>query len=332
MSLHALKPWRTIALLACLGSTACTGSSNAPEVPPEPLTRSAAFSQERAWENLETLYMMGPRAAGLPGHIKARAYLESRLVEAGAKLNVDTFPHRLRGESKDREMSNISGLFGDPRKGLLLIGTHYDTRLWADEDPDRASRGTPIPGANDAGSGTAVLLEVARILGENPPPFGIEIAFFDGEEAGRPGRIEDYMVGSERMVERWTEVKPWALPDAVVVVDMVGDADLAIGPDRAAQDLYPKLNERFWRAATELKQPGFTTRLQGPVTDDHSAFMAKGIPSTVLIDFTYPYWHTVDDTIDKCSADSLGIVGRVLLEAVVDEPERSGSTFPRPPE
>lgn len=282
-----------------------------------------AFSEERAWAHLQDLCRMGPRAHGAEGHRRAREYIRRELEGLGARYSEMRFPHVRTGETLEREFTNLVARFGADRDRWILLGTHYDTRLWADEDPDPAKRDSPIEGANDGGSGVAVLLETARVVAENSrgtdsPGIGIEFVFFDGEDFGRRGS-SDYFLGSRHYASRWSEFHPGSAPAAVVILDMVGDHDLEFLRDDVAGSRWPWLQERIWESAGQLRETAFAQAGSKRVTDDHTAFQELGMPATLLIDFSYPHWHTAADTLDKCAARSLGATGRVLLAALVDQ-------------
>jgi glutaminyl-peptide cyclotransferase len=187
---------------------------------------------------------------------------------------------------------------------LVLLGAHYDTRPVADQDPDEARREQPILGANDGGSGVAVLLELANSLNLDQVPLEVWLVFFDAEDRGRLDGWP-FSVGAREMAQSLL-VKP----AAVVVVDMVGDADQNIFYE---QNSDPALREEIWAVAGSLGYGEFF--IPSPkytIIDDHLPFLEQGIPAVDIIDFDYPSWHTVADTSDKVSAGSLARVGRTL--------------------
>ena len=197
----------------------------------------------------------------------------------------------------------------NPRQVLLCA--HWDTRPTADEEEDPEDRSRSIEGANDGASGVAVLLEIARVLRETPPPVGVRFALFDGE---------DYGPGSDRMylgAKRYARNPPRPHPEWGVLLDMVGDADLDIWRERNSEEGAPTVNDRLFRAAQEAGHGGvFHDSVKWDITDDHLPLLAAGIPVVDLIDFDYPYWHTLEDTADKCSPESLGAVGETVLRAL----------------
>jgi Zn-dependent M28 family amino/carboxypeptidase len=181
--------------------------------------------------------------------------------------------------------------------------------MFADRDPDSANQTKPVPGANDGASGVAVLLELARTLPENTP--SIWLVFFDAEDNGR---IEgwDWILGSREFVKNNS-----FRPQAVIIVDMIGEADLHIYREGNSD---PQLTDEIWATARSL---GYTSQFideyRHSMIDDHLPFLEVNIPAVDIIDFDYPYWHTIHDTPDKVSADSLDAVGETLYAWVVQQ-------------
>ncbi len=276
---------------------------------------AARFSEERAWTHLQNLVAMGPRAPGTPGHERAQRYIRKHLEALGATVEDIPLKYQARHESAPRDFTNITGLIGGRDGSWILLGAHYDTRPWGDLDDDPMGRARPIVGANDGGSGVAVLLEIARVVAEAGAEPGLEVAFFDGEDFGRAGELEDYLVGSRYMAKHWKRLRPNARPEAVVIVDMVGDAELEIFQERTGAQRFPALTKKLFDAARRQNEGAFVPRLGQAIIDDHTPFLQIGFPAAVLIDLDYPPWHTQDDTLDKCSPLSLGSAGRVVLEA-----------------
>jgi Zn-dependent M28 family amino/carboxypeptidase len=185
---------------------------------------------------------------------------------------------------------------------IIILGAHYDTRRWADQDP--AHPRDPVPGANDGASGVAVLLELARVINLGKVHHEIWLAFFDAEDNGD---IEgwDWIVGSTYMASSLS-VKP----QAMILLDMIGDTDQKIYFDGNSD---PALSQKVWGIAAQLGYgEHFIPQVKYTMIDDHIPFAERGIPSIDIIDFDYPYWHTVADTADKVSSDSLERVGRTL--------------------
>ena len=196
---------------------------------------------------------------------------------------------------------------GSEKKNWVILGAHYDTRFVADEDSDPTMREQPMIGANDGGSGVAVLLELARVL----PQFEnvkVSLVFFDAEDNGNlPGW--DWIIGSRLFVDQLD-----ARPDAVVIVDMIGDADQNLYREKNSD---PVLVGEIWETASDLGISTFIQEDKYSMLDDHTPFLNAGISAVDIIDFTYPYWHTTEDSLDKVSSKSLENVGQVLMEWLV---------------
>ena len=258
------------------------------------------FDGAAAFRHVERLVAIGPRPAGSPEGARARAYIESELRAAGAEVRVTAFdavsPHgRL-------PMANVIGVLPGKRADVILVGGHYDTKWFPD---------FPFVGANDGGSSTALLLQLTRELARGPREFTYWLAFFDGEEARQSWTERDSLYGSRHLAAELTATA--RLPRAVIVVDMIGDRDLAIKKEALST---PWLTELIWATARRLGHGRHFRDDVMPVEDDHAPFLRAGVPSALLIDFDYPPWHTAQDTIDKISARSLAVVGEVVREAL----------------
>lgn len=253
------------------------------------------FDGERALSLVEQQMDFGYRIPASEAHQKTGDWILAELIKAGWETDEQYFRYgHLHGR-------NIIGKAGRTGGDLILFGTHYDTRPYADRDPYHPDQ--PVPGANDGASGVAVLLELARVLQTKLMERSIWMVFFDLEDSGRIDEME-YAAGSTYFVKTLAQK-----PDAVVIVDMVGDADLQLYFEvNSDMGLYAEI----WQLAHEHDFEAFISQPKYAVLDDHIPFIQLGIPSVILIDFTYPYWHTTEDTIDKIAANSLEQVGRTL--------------------
>ncbi|HEY7365523.1 MAG TPA: M28 family peptidase [Methylomirabilota bacterium] len=259
-----------------------------------------AFDGARALRDVERLVAIGPRPAGSPGAAQARQYIVAELAKAGLRARVEPFeaqtPHgRLA-------MANVVGVVPGRRPEVILVGGHYDTKWFSD---------IHFVGANDGGSSTALLLELARQLGRTRAEYTYWIAFFDGEEARETWTDRDSLYGSRRMAAELR--RAGRLPRALIVVDMIGDRDLGIRREGFST---PWLTELIWGSATRLGHQAHFLADRLTVEDDHVPFLKAGVPAALLIDFDFPPWHTAADTLDKVSARSLQIVGEVVLDAL----------------
>jgi glutaminyl-peptide cyclotransferase len=260
-----------------------------------------AFDGVTALKHVERLVAMGPRVAGTPGGARAREYIVGELKKiAGVQVQVKAFdadtPHgRL-------SMANVIAVLPGRRPDVVMVAGHYDTKLF---------KQFQFVGANDGGSSTGLLLELARHLAVRPRDYTYWLVWFDGEEAREVWTDRDSLYGSRRLAADLARDK--RLPRAMILVDMIGDRDLAIRRE-AHSALW--LTQIIWEAAARLGHGRHFLRDTIPVEDDHVPFLRVGVPSTLLIDFDFPPWHTAADTLDKISADSLTVVGQVVLEAL----------------
>ena len=254
------------------------------------------FSGESAYQMVLDQTNFGPRTPGSLAHQLTQQYISDKLTSSGWDVETQNL------EFDGHPVNNIIARRGSG--GLItLLGAHYDSRLYATEEIEESLRLTPVPGANDGASGVAVLLELARTL----PELGnqqIWLVFFDAEDQGR---IEgwDWIIGSRAFVQNLA-----GSPDRVVILDMIGDADLQIYREKGSD---PALTDAIWDTAARLGyEEVFVNEEKYSILDDHLPFVEAGIPAVDIIDFDYPYWHTLNDTADKVSAESLQIIGLTI--------------------
>lgn len=258
---------------------------------------SSIFNAQRAYKDVLVQTGFGPRLPNTEAHEKTVDYIQEQLTAAGWQVELQN------SENLGHPMTNIIARRGTGAQWVIL-GAHYDSRLLADHDPDPMLQSQPVPGANDGASGVAVLLELARIL---PRQLNQEIwlVFFDLEDQGR---IEgyDWILGSQFFVDQLNEK-----PDAVIVIDMIGDEDLQIYKEKSSTQA---LVNEIWQVAKDLSyEEIFSDEEKYSILDDHTPFLNAGIQAIDIIDFDYPYWHTTADTADKVSAESLEIIGNLLF-------------------
>jgi glutaminyl-peptide cyclotransferase len=267
------------------------------------IVEEPVFNGERAYLDVVRQVDLGPRTSGSQAHTQFVNWLQTEL--ASANWHVDVQETEQSGQSIRNVIARRDGI-----NPWIILGAHYDSRFFADRDPDPRNRTKPVPGANDGASGVAVLVELARVLPKDLEN-KIWLVFFDAEDNGGI-QDWDWILGSTAFV-RELEGKP----EAVIIIDMVGDADLNIYQERKS-DL--ELTQSIWSQAEELGYSGyFIPMLKYRMLDDHIPFIDAGIPAVLIIDFDYEYWHTVEDTADKVSARSLQIVGETLLAWLMSE-------------
>lgn len=279
--------------------TPVPAASSTPE-PVRPTATNAsltAFDSQRAYEDVIYQVSLGPRTPGSAAHSQAVEWMKNVLEKNGWKVSVQ------ETTQNGQPVRNVIASRGEGSP-WRIIGAHFDSRMKADNDPDPANHNQPVPAANDGASGVAVLLELARVLPKDVPG-QVWLAFFDSEDQGRlPGW--DWILGSRAFAAALD-----GAPDAVVIVDMIGDADLNIYQERNSD---PQITQELWETAASLGyEKQFIPELKYSMLDDHTPFLEKGIRAVDIIDFDYPYWHTVADTPDKVSAESLEAVGSTVL-------------------
>lgn len=276
------------------------------------------FSGENAFLYLEAQCEFGPRNPGSDGYDQCKTYLINELSKYADRVITQPFTYDdyIRGGQYDLE--NIIGLFNEDAERSILLGAHWDTRPWADKEPNENDQTTPIVGANDGASGVAVLLELARMFNEDPPSVGVVIVLFDGEDLGTSGENETYAQGSQY----FSKNLPINKPEYGIILDMVGDRNLHLPIERYSFRNAPKLSRSLWKQANQLGLTAFDQSLGYMLYDDHvPLFEYAGIPAVDIIDFDYPtayanYWHTTEDTPDKCSPESLDQVGTLIVNHI----------------
>jgi glutaminyl-peptide cyclotransferase len=284
-----------ILLILVLGVYAAAFANRKPD--------SVSFDGSRALADVQTQVNFGPRIPGTAGHDQIREWIRAELEHAGWVVEIQ------QTERMGHPIYNIIGK-RNTEAPQIILGAHYDTRMYADQDPEPGKQAEPVPGANDGASGVAVLLELARTLPEDSVPTWL--VFFDAEDNGNIPDW-DWILGSRAFAE---EIE--VAPHAVVIVDMIGDADLNIHLERNSDKT---IRAEIWSAAESLGYADkFINSEKWNMLDDHTPFLEKGIPAVDIIDFDYPYWHTTQDTPDKVSAESLKAVGDTLSKWIAENP------------
>lgn len=278
------------------------------------------FSGKEAFDYLLAQTNFGPRNPGSPSHRNCLEYLVNELSRFSDAVNRQEFTHGgSRGEQI--KLTNIIASFNLTATNRVLLAAHWDSRPYADEDKDPKKRDKPIIGANDGASGVAVLLQLAKMMKQIPPPLGVDIILFDGEDFGQKGDLTNFLLGSKYFASH----KPTTFnPQFGILLDMIGDAQLEIQKEKSSVRFAPDLVQLVWATAERLGLREFSP-YEGPdLYDDHIPLNEAGIKMIDLIDFHYPdqthrYWHTSEDTPDKCSPSSLQVVGTLLTHLIYEK-------------
>ncbi|MFT5522327.1 MAG: glutaminyl-peptide cyclotransferase [Pirellulaceae bacterium] len=286
----------------------------APENPIDP---------QRCYGYLKDICAFGRRPTASPGMKKQQDYLIAHFQKLGATVTPQnhTFPHPDTGEKVT--MTNLIVTWHPKKQSRVLLCAHYDTRPFPSEDKINP-RGEFI-GANDGGSGVAVLCELANHMPKLKSRWGVDFVLFDAEEFLFDSRRDQYMyfLGSKYFADVYRRTPPRHRYRSGVVLDMVGDKELQLYREQNSMRR-PRAREivyDIWRTAKRLGVKEFIGETKYEIRDDHLALNAVGIPTCDIIDFDYPrpnaanqYWHTTEDTLEKCSGESLSKVTWVMLE------------------
>ena len=295
------------ALSFCAPAVLWVAATGAPE------KESMAFNGDRAFGDLKRLAAFGPRPPGSKELAESRAWIISQLKLAGCQVEEDSFVAST--PVGNIPMTSVIARIAGARPSVVMVAGHYDTL--------RAT-GFTFVGANDGGSSAAFLLELARILGRRKNPITYWLVFFDGEEALEHWSDTDSRYGSRHLVQKLASAGELGRVQAMILVDMIADAKLDIYRDSYSTGW---LTDMIFANARRLGYSKyFIDSPPDAIEDDHIPFVNAGVSSADVIDLDYgprrSYWHTAQDTVDKCSALSLSIVGRVVT-ATLEELETS---------
>ena len=285
------------------------------------------FDENHAFSYLVAQCDFGPRNPGSDGYYACLDYLITELDQSANEIILQDFSYQERRYNKQYNLENIIARFNPDSEFQTIISAHWDTRPWADQEDLRQDRDQPIIGANDGASGVAILLELAKIMGENPPPIGVNLVFFDGEDLGVPGENETYCQGSRFFAKNL----PIPRPDEAINLDMVGDKQLVLPIERYSLEYHPELVRHLWDRAKDMGLDAFIGRVDYAIYDDHIPLNEiAGIPSIDIIDFKYPnsyanFWHTLNDIPENCSEESLGQVGALMVDYIYNREEQNRS-------
>ena len=307
-----MKRWVMLAIAMPLAA-ACGGGDSGGTVTVR--VERPPFNGVRAFQDLERQVAFGPRIPGSAGHAQQLEWLETQLRALADTVFLDPFEH-VTGEGHELTLTNVIARFGPADGSRLLLLTHWDTRPKADQSSEAADRELPVIGANDGASGTAILLELARMFNEQPPPGGVELLFSDGEDYGPS--TSDMFLGARHYVAGIGSENP---PAYGILLDMVGDADPSFPIEAYSMEGAGQVVQRVWGIAADLGYRRYFPMDQtSRVIDEHIQFIDAGIPVADIIDFDYGrgngFWHTPRDLPENTSAQTLFMVGDVVAEVV----------------
>ena len=279
-------------VLLAAGATACAAAPD------------SGISGKRALTHVRRLVRLGPRTVGSSAHRRAQEYISAQLRQVGAEVKTVSF--KTRTPVGVKPVTNIIGKIPGTEDGIIVLASHYDTFNVKN-----------FVGANDGGSSTGLLLELARVLGKRKNRYTILFAFFDAEEAFVRWSATDSLYGSRHQAAQWQRDGTLSKIRAFILMDGVGDKRLNFKRELNSTSW---LTDLIWEVGREKGYAANFTENTTAMEDDHLPFVQAGVPAVDLIDYDFGrdnrYWHTPQDTLDKLSARSLHIVGEVVLETV----------------
>ena len=311
--------------------TSCDNKQNSkPAAQPAPQVKQVVipdFNADSAYNYVKKQLDFGPRVPGSVAHKQCAEWFVNFFNDKADTVYVQNFRTRLYN-GKGIDGKNIIAAFNPEAKKRILLAAHWDSRPFADHDPDKNNWNTPVDGANDGASGVGVLMEIARILNDNPVNIGVDIILFDLEDYGAPYFLnlmtnDDWALGSQY----------WAKNPHIynyrayfgILLDMVGASNAKFPKEYYSQQFAPALSNDVWKIARELGYDEyFTNELGHPINDDH--IYVNAIARIPMIDIIhlennsessfYPYWHTMKDNIEQIDPKTLGMVGDVVVNVL----------------
>lgn len=293
---------------------------------------AAPFSADSAYAYIERQLAFGPRVPGSEGHKACAIWLENEMKRHGADTVTVQRATVQRHDGVSIPIANIMARFNPDAGKRVLLAAHWDTRPWADEENDASLHSRPIPGANDGGSGTAVLLELARQFGLQRPEIGVDLLLVDAEDSGVSGS-DDPDDGSSSWclgTQYWVDYHPYTaatLPQYAIVLDMVGGTGARFHREAVSQYAVPSVVNKVWGLAARLGHGDtFVNETGGSVLDDHVFIMRAGIPAIDIIENSNqatgsfaPSWHTMADDISAIDRRPLRAAGETVATLIYSE-------------
>ena len=274
------------------------------------------FQSDRAFTHLVEQVAFGPRMPGTDAWRECRAYYVDHFTKLGFEVDSQSFHFFDPYSRADVPLVNVIARYrGNPDDpATLLLGAHYDSRPRTDYHSDSTKINEPLIGANDGASGVALLMELATLLSEQPARSNVDIVLFDGEDWGKSGDTDYYLLGSRHFAQQGIR----GAYQMAIVVDMVADRDQQIYREAISEKFAKPINDLILDLADTLGITTFFDSVRYTVLDYHLPLSAAGVPSALIIDFDYPAWHTEKDTPEQCSPASLGNVGRIITRIAYD--------------
>ncbi len=281
------------------------------------------FRADSAFNNVARQVSFGPRIGNSEAHEACAEWLVAELRRHGADTIIQQ-RHALDGFGP---MTNILGRFGADKADRILLLAHWDSRPTADEEADSQLHSKPIDGANDGASGVGVLLEVARLIGQQAPEIGVDILFVDAEDAGNEGDDDSWARGSQYFAQNMPYGVNEPLPRYGILLDMVGGYQAKFHRELFSETYCKPIVDKVWTLAKNMNLGArFPNQIGGAINDDHRPLIAAGISTIDIIESRNPQtggfnptWHTLQDNIDNIDAETLGDVGKLITQLIYSE-------------
>jgi hypothetical protein len=309
--------------------TACKTGPDKPDEPEEVVITIPNVNRDSAYAFVEQQVAFGPRVPGTEAHKQCGEWLKSKLEEFGAEVTMQEFKANFHfGTSADAV--NIIGSFNPKHPVRVVLAAHWDSRYMAEEDKDDAKKKQPILGADDGASGVGVLLEIARVLKDNPIDLGVDIVFFDAEDQGdnsddsSGNTTNTWCLGAQHWSR--TPHKSGYRASFGILLDMVGSKKARFAKENTSMQFAPTTMNRTWQIAQDMGYGNYFVNEESPgVVDDH--YFVNQIARIPMLDIINrppggrfgDYWHTHDDNMDIISKRSLGAVGNVVLAVIYNK-------------
>ena len=255
-----------------------------------------------AYSLIEKQCSFGARVPGTLAHEKCIDFLFNELNQYVDSTKKQEFYTNVSYSQDSVKFTNIIGYINNNYDSTIMLCSHYDSRPFSNKE------GLPTMGANDGASSTALLIAISKYLYEHKINKNIIIVLFDGEDAGRLGHEDEWFIGSKYFAQEYKD----RIPDCTILLDMIGDSDLDIYKEGFSELYNYTLNNKIFDIAKKLKKKSFHNYVKYRIEDDHIPLNEKGFNAIDIIDMDYKYWHTPEDTPDKCSVESLDEVFQVI--------------------
>lgn len=299
-----------------------------PAIQPKPVPK---FDADRVYQDILTQVKFGPRIPNSKAHDSTLAFFQSQIQTTTMAINLQNFVEQGYNGSQIG-LTNVLASFNPQATDRILILTHWDSKPWAESEKDPKDKDKPIPAANDGASGSAILLELARIFKDNPPPIGVDLLWDDGEDYGNYSKdqLDKYFLGTKYFMR----TKPSTYnPRFAILLDMVGDKEAEFKMEGNSLQAAPQYTHMIWDLAQSMGLSTFRNQPGPDISDDHIPLLQGGMQAVDIIDADLvgnnspnprrKYWHTLKDLPENIGTQTLGQVGDLLLKLIYDQLPRT---------